>query len=54
MIIVQRLTVPATLPVSLEEAKHHARVDDGFDDASVQGMIEAATAERDRRERNAA
>jgi uncharacterized phiE125 gp8 family phage protein len=42
-----RVIPPAELPVSLEEAKAHLRIDFGDDDFYVAGLIEAATAHLD-------
>lgn len=38
-----RLTEPSSLPVSLEEAKRHCRVEFSDDDLDIQALIEAAT-----------
>jgi uncharacterized phiE125 gp8 family phage protein len=41
------VTPPAELPVSLDEAKAHLRIDFGDDDPYVMGLISAATAHLD-------
>ena len=40
----KRIVKPSSFPVTLEEAKRHARIEHSEEDTLIQGMVEAATA----------
>jgi uncharacterized phiE125 gp8 family phage protein len=40
---VEVITPPATVPVTLEQARHHCRIDFGDDDVYLVALVEAAT-----------